>query len=169
MEFLKRYKKRVGKPVFVYHCIFYYGFILPIMVSFLLLAGFGIYSYADTVTKTIPVGPYPASVSANDLDFTFMAATAINGAATDFDTFVATGKELLIVRFNNTVNSGTFTLDSVADNYNRQNDITEYTLSGSEFAVFAFTASAGWKTATGNIRINAGTSSIEWAVIQLPR
>lgn len=147
----------------------YYLLAIAALVVGVLMAS--VYSTpAHVVTKITPVGPYPATVAANDLNFVFVTAKAVNGQSTEaWDTFAVTGKELLIVRFNETTGSATFTLDSVADNFNRENDIAEYVIAASEFAVFAFTASAGWKNATGNVRFNAQNTSVQWAVIQLPR
>ncbi|KKK74211.1 hypothetical protein LCGC14_2886020, partial [marine sediment metagenome] len=119
--------------------------------------------------KITPIGPHPVSVVADDLNFTFTTAAAVLTSTTEWDTFAATGKELLIVRFNENVGSGTFALDTVPDEYGRTNNISNYVLAASEFAVFAFTNATGWKNATGSIRITASSASIQYAVIQLSR
>lgn len=115
------------------------------------------------ITATATVGPYPGTVAADELDFTWTAAEI---TAASCSSFISTGKEILLVR-NPGVASATFALHSQLDQFQRSGDI-EYTLAAGEYAQFAFTATLGWKNATGAIHITSSTSDVEFAVLRLP-
>jgi hypothetical protein len=108
-------------------------------------------------------GPFEA-ITAGGADFTFAASTI-----TDGDTFVCTGRELLIVN-NTDVAEKTITITSVDDEKGRAEDITSYALAAGDFAVFGvgLTNSQGWKAAAGTIRITTNDADVKVAVLRLP-
>lgn len=108
-----------------------------------------------------PLGPYPGVVSANALDFVFTTADNVN-----FDQFNFTGRELLIVR-NSTGGALTFTLESVADPQGRTQDITTYSLSAAELAVFWCGNLTGWNNA-GQFFLRSSAATMDYAVFKIP-
>src|SRR5574343_240704 len=105
-----------------------------------------------------------ASVSAGSLDFTFAACDNSNG-----NYFACTGREIIL--FENTdAGAQTITIDSVADEKNRQADITTYSLAAGDFvcAGVGLTNSKGWKQTNGQIYIDASASTVKVAVLRLP-
>jgi len=133
----------------------YLATILAFALSVILTVAFG-----ATLTVISPTGPYPSSVSADGLDFTWTSAT------TAIDSFSSTGSELLLIYYP-AGTTATVTLDSVPDVYNRENDIV-YTLSAGDYAAFWFGNTAGWRNATGEIQIQSSTTALKWAVIRIP-
>lgn len=107
-------------------------------------------------------GPF-ATISANGADYTYAA-----GTITDGDTFVCTGREILLVK--NGTGTNTITITSVVDEKNRSGDITTYSLGTGEFAAFGvgLTNQVGWKGATGVIRITVSSAEVTVAVLKLP-
>lgn len=120
---------------------------------------------ADPTAITVQtiLAPF-AAVGAGAADFTFAA-----GTITDGDTFVCTGREILLV--NNTGASPyTVTVTSVEDETNRTEDITTYSLAAGDFAAFGvgLTNSKGWKSTAGTIRLTVSNASVKVAVLRLP-
>ena len=107
-------------------------------------------------------GPFD-TISANGADFTFAA-----GTITDGDTFVCTGREILLVK--NGTGTNTITITSVADDIGRTGDITTYSLGAGEFAAFGvgLTNDKGWKSTSGTIRITVSSVEVTVAVLRLP-
>jgi len=105
-----------------------------------------------------------AAITANSADFTFAA-----GTITDGDTFVCTGRELLLFQ-NTDVGAVTVTITSVDDEKGRAEDITSYSLGAGEFAVFGvgLTNAKGWKSTSGTIRITVSDADLKVAVLRLP-
>lgn len=138
------------------------------LLTLFLLAGIFAYSALATTGNSIaiqvPIGPYPASVAADDLDLTWTAA----GGANVIDSVTSTGRELLLIR---SVASAVadVSLYTVADQYNRTNDIAAYVLGVSETAAFWFGNTVGWRNATGAIRIEASTTCVEWAILKITK
>lgn len=108
------------------------------------------------------LGPF-ATYSANAADVTFAA-----GTITDGDTFVCTGREILLVK--NGTGTNTITITSVANNKARTGDITTYSLGAGEFAAFGvgLTNNAGWKATAGTIRITVSSTEVSVMVLKLP-
>jgi hypothetical protein len=106
-----------------------------------------------------------AAVGAGAADFTFAASTL-----TDGDTFVCTGREILIVTNTEVADAKTITITSVDDEKGRSEDITTYSLAAGDFAVFGvgLTNSQGWKAAAGTIRITCSAVTVKVAVLRLP-
>ena len=116
----------------------------------------------QTLTKIVPKGPYPAlPVSANALDFVFTAADASNK-----EQFVPGNDTLVIIKNGHATLAKTFTLTSKADERNRTGDVTTYSLGAGEYALFRF-KKAGWMQSDGKIYMEAESSDIKYAVIQL--
>lgn len=115
------------------------------------------------ITVQTMLGPF-ATYGAGLADFTFAAGTIKDG-----DTFVCTGKELLIVK-NTGAGAATITITSVADEKNRTGDITAYSVGISEYAIFpiGLTNSQGWKSTTGKVRITVSDADLKVAVLRLP-
>jgi hypothetical protein len=107
-------------------------------------------------------GPFE-TIAANGADFTFAA-----GTITDGDTFVCTGREILLVK--NGTGTNTITITSVDDEKGRAEDITTYSLATTEHAVFGvgLTNSQGWKSSAGTVRITVSSVEVSVAVLRLP-
>jgi hypothetical protein len=105
-----------------------------------------------------------AAVGAGLADFTFAA-----GTITDGDTFVCTGRDLLIVK-NTDAGATTITITSVVDEKNRTGDITTYSVGIGEYAIFpiGLTNNLGWKDTSGKVRITVSDADLKVAVIRLP-
>jgi len=120
---------------------------------------------ADPTVITVQniLAPF-AAVGAGAADFTFAA-----GTPTDGDTFVCTGREILIVN-NTDVATKYITVVSVDDETNRSENITTYSLAAGDFAVFGvgLTNSKGWKSSAGTIRITVEDADVKVAVLRLP-
>lgn len=109
-----------------------------------------------------PKGPYPGVVAANGLDFVLTACDVTN-----FDEFVFTGRELLIVQ-NSGASTYTFTLESVADPQGRTGDITAYSLAAGLFSIFWFGQKTGWEQAGGKLYLKASNVAVKFAVVRIP-
>jgi hypothetical protein len=120
---------------------------------------------ADPTAITVQTikGPFEA-IGANGADYTYAA-----GTVTDGDTFVCTGREILLVN-NVNVAAKWITITSVDDETNRSEDITTYSVGASEFAVFGvgLTNSKGWKSTAGKVRITVEHADVKVAVLRLP-
>lgn len=109
-----------------------------------------------------PLGSYPAlPLGAGSAAFVFTAPDAVN-----FNSFVATGRELLLV--NNTGTTATITVHSVVDPSNRTGDITTYSVAGSTFAVLGPFKLPGWQQADGTIWVDCSAVGVTLAVVRLP-
>ena len=128
------------------------------MLGFLLTLS---YVFATQITPQVPVGPYPGTVAAGDLDITWAAATI--GSTT----FTVTGKELLLIH-NTGIDSATLTLVSVADRYKRSGTISDYALDGDEYAAFWIGNIIGWRDSAGTMTIQSNTSGHKIAIIRIP-
>jgi len=108
-------------------------------------------------------GPFDAVV-AGGFDFTWAASTL-----TDGDTFVCTGREVLLVQ-NTTAGALTITVTSVSDEKGRSGDITSYSVGANGFSIIpvGLTNSQGWKSAAGTVRITCSAITLKVAVLRLP-
>lgn len=111
------------------------------------------------------IAKYPALPLADDAsDFVWTAAGA------DFEqgfSFPATGRELLLVRNDNSAEQ-TITINSVADPYQRTGDIANYSLGAGEYAVFPPFPVDGWQQSDGSIHGAASAADVMLAVLRLP-
>ena len=122
---------------------------------------------ADPTVLTVqelPLAPF-AAVGTGAADFTFAA-----GTVTDGDTFVCTGRELLLAYNSSGATPRTITIVSAIDETNRTEDITTYSMAAADFAVFGqgLTNSKGWKADAGTIRITVSHAEMKVAVLRLP-
>jgi len=120
---------------------------------------------ADPTVITIQTIKTPwETISANDADYTYAA-----GTVTDGDTFVCTGREVLLVN-NTNVGAKYITITSVDDETNRSGSITTYSIGASEFAVFGvgLTTAKGWRSTAGKVRITVEHADVKVAVLRLP-
>lgn len=115
------------------------------------------------ITPQTIKGPFE-TISANGADFTWTQGS------TDGDTFACNGRQILLVKNTHATDPQTVTIDSVDDEWNRQGDITTYSLAASETAAFGvgLTNLTGWKTSTGLINLDCSTNDIYYAVLTLP-
>ncbi len=115
------------------------------------------------ITVQTMLGPY-ATYGAGLADFTFAA-----GTITDGNTFVCTGRELLVVQ-NTDAGAVTITITSVVDEKNRTGDITTYSVGIGEYACFSIglTNAKGWKSTAGLVRITVSDADLKVAVLRLP-
>lgn len=109
-------------------------------------------------------GPFE-TYSANSADVTFAA-----GATGAGDTFVCTGREILVALNSDPTNPYTVTITSIADEKGRTGDITTYSLAAGEYGVFGvgLTNSLGWKSTAGTIAVTVSNAAVKWAVLRLP-
>lgn len=122
------------------------------------------FAWSNQITVQTPLGAYPGTVAAGDLDVTFTAAGA--SGLTSGVTFTITGGEILLVYHAGGVDDATFTMQSVADNLGRYGDI-DYTLSQGEYAAFNFTGTQGWRLAGTTIAsVSCATTGLQFAVLK---
>ena len=127
---------------------------------------YAVYSTNGTpLTRQTVYGPYPGTISANQLDFTWVAGSIEAATPT---TFVCTGNELLLFH-NNGAQAYTTTITSVADEYNRTGDITAYSIGAGEFAAFKFTNVAGWRNSSGLVSFIVENASVDVAILDISR
>jgi hypothetical protein len=106
-------------------------------------------------------GPYPVTVAANDLDFTFAASDVANG-----NDYISSGREIILVQ-NINASPQTFTINTAPDQLNRTNNITAFSLGASEFAVFWPGNAFGFIQSDGKVWLNGAHIDIKWAIIRL--
>lgn len=110
------------------------------------------------------VNGYPATpVAANALDITFTNAGA---SFADGAGFPHTGREVLLIK-NGNAGAQTVTIESVADERNREADITTYSVGIGEFAAIQLPVS-GWRQADGQLYFAASATDVAFAVLRLP-
>jgi hypothetical protein len=102
-------------------------------------------------------------VTAGQLDITFEAADNVNG-----NTFVCTGREILIMK--NTTGTNTVTITSVANDKGRTEDLTAYSLATLDIALWTggLTNTKGWQSTSKTIALLASAAEVTFAVVRLP-
>ena len=128
-----------------------------VLVSMVIAISYGV--WATQVTVTTIKGPYPGTVSANDLDVTLTAAHATDA------TFTITGKEILIA-VNLNAATKEISLYSVADNYGRKADITTYSIGPDEMVAFKFSNTVGWATSDQIVHASGTSTDIKLGLIR---
>ena len=119
---------------------------------------------ATVITVQQLLSPFPVTpLTASSADITFTALTPTEG-----DTFVCTGREVILI--SNGTGTNTLTISSADDPYGRSEDITSYSLAENDFAVFGvgLTNAAGYKTSAGLIKMTPSSAEIKAAVVRLP-
>lgn len=132
--------------------------------------GAALFAWSTQVTVQTPLGAYPGTVSAGDLDITW----TLSGTAgmTSGVTFNITGGEVLLIHSatnsvysTESLDDATFTIQSVADNLGRYGDV-DYTLSMGEYAAFNFSGIQGWRVSGVVASVSCATSALEFAVLK---
>lgn len=115
-----------------------------------------------TLTKTTALGAY-GSYTANAADLTMAAADVSNK-----NQFVASSGDLVIAH--NTGGSAyTVTVTSSADpHYNREGDISAYSLGAGEYAIFGPFKRPGWVQSDGYLYLEANNSAVKFGVVVIP-
>jgi hypothetical protein len=117
-----------------------------------------------SIADQVPLGPYQTTVGSGALAITFTAADTTNG-----NSFPMTGHEVLIV-YNTDSSAHTITINSVADQLGRTNDITSYSVAATSHAAFNFrNGITGWQQPSDlTVHLQANSADIEFAILQLP-
>lgn len=119
---------------------------------------------ATVITVQQLLSPFPVTpLTASSADIVFTALTVTEG-----DTFVCTGREVILI--SNGTGTNTLTISSADDAFGRSEDITSYSLAAGDFAVFGvgLTNAAGYKTSGGLIKMTPSSAEIKAAVVRLP-
>ena len=115
-----------------------------------------------TISRTTPLGPYPSlPVSANTLDCTMAAADTTNN-----NQFTLDGPVMIIAQNTDSVDR-TITFTSAVDAQNRSGDISAYTLSADEIAVFKVDQVNGWRQTDGFFYLQASNAAVKFCVVRL--
>ena len=115
------------------------------------------------ITVSQMKAPFDAVVALG-FDFPFVASTL-----TDGDTFVCTGREILLV-YNSSGGALTITVTSVSDEKGRAGDVSAYSVGAGLYSAIpvGLTNSKGWKSTAGTIRITCSAVTLKVAVLRLP-
>lgn len=103
--------------------------------------------------------PDPYATAPADLTFT-------GGDASEGNQFTATGRELLVVR-NDDSGGQAVTVQSVADPYNRTGDQTQSVPAGA-YRIFGPFPTLGWQQSDGKVYVDVGSTNVQLAVVRLP-
>lgn len=115
-----------------------------------------------TLTRTAPLGPYPTlQPAANALDLTMTAADVSN-----LNQILLDGPMLVIAQNTDSVDR-TITITSAVDPQNRSGDITTYTISADDIAVFKIDQVAGWRQSDGYLYLQASNAAVRLGAIRL--
>lgn len=108
-------------------------------------------------------GSYPVlPLTPGSADWTETA----NDGPTDLYCALLNGKTV-IVAHNTDVGAQTITINSVPDSYNREGDITTYSIAAGKIARFGPFQTAGWANG-GNLEFDLSSPLVRVAVLQLP-
>lgn len=106
----------------------------------------------------------PGTNPSAGVNVTFTAADAAND-----NSFVFTGRELLLVRNVHATLAKTYTINSSANQKRRTGDITAVSMAAGVYHVLGpFRDKDGWQQTGGVIHLEGEDSSIQFAVIVLP-
>lgn len=109
------------------------------------------------LTKTTALGAYNHA----GVVLTMTAADTGNS-----NMFVATGKDLLIVR-NTDASDHTFTVTSTPDAIGRTKDITTETVAAGTFRIVGPLEVTGWIQTDGNIYLAANSATVKFGIVAL--
>ena len=116
-----------------------------------------------TITKTTALGAYGDYSVADAADLATQAADTTNN-----NQFLPSSQDLLIVR-NSGGSAYTITVHSVADpTYNREGDITTYSIGAGEIAIFGPFRRPGWVQSDGYIYVDGSNAALLLGVVALP-
>ena len=134
-------------------------FILPIALFAFVFAIVATVVLADRDTLTITTAPTAYATSGTTITWT--AADPYN-----YDQFLSTGRELLLVR-NDSGDTQTITVSSVADQFGRTGDATKAVADGA-YAVFQMFPTHGWQQSSGYVYVDGADTDVYLAVIRVP-
>jgi hypothetical protein len=120
---------------------------------------------ATAITPQTILGPFAATNGeAGVHDFTWADSSS---SATD--TLLCTGNDILMA-YNSGSVAGTVTITSVADEKNRLDTISAYSMAAGDYAAFGvgLTNSKGWKDSAGKITVTTSAAEVKVAVLRLP-
>jgi len=108
-------------------------------------------------------GRYPSlPLAADEADLAFDAGDAVNG-----NEFALTGREIILAR-NDDAGAQTLTISSVDDQYNRDGDISAYSIGAGEYAVFGPIPLHGFRQSDGMCYLDVSDANIKIAIIRIP-
>ena len=119
---------------------------------------------ATVITVQQLISPFPVTpLTASSADIVFTALTVTEG-----DTFVCTGREVILIK--NGTGTNTLTISSADDAQGRTEDITSYSIAAGLFAAFGvgLTNNPGYKTSGGLIKMTPSSAELKCAVVRLP-
>jgi hypothetical protein len=99
------------------------------------------------------------------------AGVVLTEAAADtsnFNSFVSTGKELLVARNTHATLAQTVTINSTADSFGRTGDITAESIVAGGIHIFGPFAKSYWAQSGGSINCQASDATVKLSVVQLP-
>ena len=111
-------------------------------------------------TRLTPVD-LPATHPGGEATWSFTAADT-----TDQNDFILTGREVLLID-NANVAAQDVTIDSVADPYGREGDLTVSVPASSTVALY-FGDRSGWMQSDGTLYLDTASADISYAVLRLP-
>jgi|SRR6185437_1639788 len=101
------------------------------------------------------------SVVAGDLAVSLAASDATNG-----NSFVATGSEILLVQ-NTDAAAHTFTVSSVPDSLGRSDtSLSAYSVAANSFAAIQLSQLAGWIQPNGNVNLASSSALLKFAILR---
>lgn len=114
------------------------------------------------LTKTVALGGSGAGIALTGVAVTMTAGDAGNG-----NSFVHTGRELIIAR-NSGAGARTITLTSVRDTLGRLGTITAESIAAGAIRVFGPFPTPGWQQADGSFYIDVEHAEVLLGIIVLP-
>jgi hypothetical protein len=97
-----------------------------------------------------------------------VAVTFTAGDTVNFEQFVLTGKELILIWNTHASLAGTFTITSVADERGRTGDITTQSIAFGTIYTIGPLDLVGWAQTNQNLYLQVSAATMRWAVILLP-
>lgn len=113
-----------------------------------------------SLTPLTALGAY-GTYSANAADVTMTAADVANKNQATMSA------KLLLIAHNTGGSAYTVTVDSVADPYGREGDITTYSVGAGEYAVFGPFEPAGWRQSDGKLYFEASNAAVKFGLVRL--
>jgi hypothetical protein len=115
-----------------------------------------------TLTKTTPPGAFPTLPPAADsLDVVFTAADVANKNQFKLET-----GDIVLAWNTHATTTYTVTLTSIADDKNRQGDVTAYSLAAGDVMVFGPLQQKGWRQTDGNMYLEASNAAVKFAILR---
>jgi hypothetical protein len=113
------------------------------------------------ITITVAEGPY-GDYTAGDADLTVATADVDDKNKVTFS-----GSKILLIAHNTDAGAHDITVSSVADEFGRTGDITDYSLGADEYAVFGPFVANGWKQSDGALYFEADDATVKFGIVEL--